>query len=925
MAQNVGTLISSAIRPHDSLDPIASAFASEIKGGFHTATTTSSRNSIIIERREWGMMCYVTDEDKTYQLRKDYASSNIMDNDNWVEFSGSGGGAGGGGSSEWLDSVKSVLFSVPVSPIDKDRYLVGRKSTDSIIWGTYSTPGIVTQWNDLLSKWDVTIPTDGMSVRVDDEDNSIYKFEGTWGTGDWEKEKLGQVRALEANFINGISYSVVMDPPIGSYVEDLVYLTKFDSTNTGLTVSININSMGDVLVKKPSPNGLINLFPNEIDTTYVYSLTYDGTYFQMVKPFEDGVFDIKYYIDPNDYVVVPQYYQYWVYGNLTVAGYMENHGHVIVMNGALILDGGTFSNVGSGQLLLTSINTGSTTSYNNSQTIQFSSEYTLTGPSVSASILDSSITQSKINIVNSSSGTAGYILGWTSSGGFMWVDGSSFGVIGPAEDGTYADGIFTDFTPTTPIGTAVDRFNEMLLLLAPTPPSNWNNAITSIGFTNTSYTARALTTGSLVTIYNTTTPTLTDVDTVGTQANAKVDTTGLTFSLVDNSTTLETVTLAGTATPLKNSGYIRHSASGDPYIGVSGKAGFWNGITDFSIASTLPAITPSSSQRTLQLFHPGSDSPDSFNYYIDGALTVTIGTIAATVPTMTSYISGVPTLTTSDTITSIGFSVSNVASYFWAATSVWAINAGHVNALTGNPDSIPTSYGETGSVTGQSTGVATGQFSDLSFFFTTKGRNSIGVYGSNTTFTSTSHRIDTVSNESSRLTSGSGNYPASGYGSVYDSTQSLIGTYTEELQLKNGSYVYPNVDYTSVGGPDYSTSTGTRWVTFNIGTFVNNSSFTLNINGSSGITSIGQANLLIEVKIEGSTFWVDGDSTYSGTGNPGSVSDGVAAVVFGSSTATSRRITFGAPLVPYSGSIIVRIGFTGTGPQFTNLTATSIV
>jgi hypothetical protein len=33
MAKNIGTLISSAIRPNDSLDPIASAFGNEIKGG----------------------------------------------------------------------------------------------------------------------------------------------------------------------------------------------------------------------------------------------------------------------------------------------------------------------------------------------------------------------------------------------------------------------------------------------------------------------------------------------------------------------------------------------------------------------------------------------------------------------------------------------------------------------------------------------------------------------------------------------------------------------------------------------------------------------------------------------------------------------------------------------------------------------------
>ena len=41
--------------------------------------------------------------------------------------------------------------------------------------------------------------------------------------------------------------------------------------------------------------------------------------------------------------------------------------------------------------------------------------------------------------------------------------------IGNAEDGTYTDGLFTDFAPTTPIGTAIDRINEVLKSLAPSP------------------------------------------------------------------------------------------------------------------------------------------------------------------------------------------------------------------------------------------------------------------------------------------------------------------------------------------------------------------------------------------------------------------------------------------------------------------------
>lgn len=51
--------------------------------------------------------------------------------------------------------------------------------------------------------------------------------------------------------------------------------------------------------------------------------------------------------------------------------------------------------------------------------------------------------------------------------------------IGTAEDGDYTDGLFVDFVPTTTIGTAVDRFNEVLKQLAPSPAPNLSN----IGYT----------------------------------------------------------------------------------------------------------------------------------------------------------------------------------------------------------------------------------------------------------------------------------------------------------------------------------------------------------------------------------------------------------------------------------------------------------
>ncbi len=57
-----------------------------------------------------------------------------------------------------------------------------------------------------------------------------------------------------------------------------------------------------------------------------------------------------------------------------------------------------------------------------------------------------------------------------SSGSFTIAASTTGGsTIGTAEDSDYTDGLFTDFTTNTTIGTAVDRFNEVLKALAPAP------------------------------------------------------------------------------------------------------------------------------------------------------------------------------------------------------------------------------------------------------------------------------------------------------------------------------------------------------------------------------------------------------------------------------------------------------------------------
>ena len=72
---------------------------------------------------------------------------------------------------------------------------------------------------------------------------------------------------------------------------------------------------------------------------------------------------------------------------------------------------------------------------------------------------------SNVTVTNNANGS----ITIASSGG---GGGGGSGAIGSAEDGDYTDGLFSDFTSSTNVGTAVDRFNEVLKALAPDPAPN---------------------------------------------------------------------------------------------------------------------------------------------------------------------------------------------------------------------------------------------------------------------------------------------------------------------------------------------------------------------------------------------------------------------------------------------------------------------
>jgi hypothetical protein len=250
MAQNIGTLVTAAIRPNDSLDLIASAYANEIMGGLHRATASTDRDAIITARREWGMMCYVINEDKMYQLSYNNSSTSLTDNSNWIEFTGGGGG--------------------------------------------------------------------------------------------------GSVIHLDAYTIDGQGYTASGTNTIPSYSQDALYIVNFTSANVGASVSLDIDSLGQRVVKKTDGSSLTHISTGELTTNYQYLVTYNGVEFELLNPGSGAGSGLsnKYYISNTETVTVPSANQYWIYGDLTLDGDIDNYGHVIVANGSLNIGSGALNNLG---------------------------------------------------------------------------------------------------------------------------------------------------------------------------------------------------------------------------------------------------------------------------------------------------------------------------------------------------------------------------------------------------------------------------------------------------------------------------------------------------------------------------------------------------------------------------------------------------
>lgn len=484
--------------------------------------------------------------------------------------------------------------------------------------------------------------------------------------------------------------------------------------------------------------------------------------------------------------------------------------------------------------------------------------------------------------------------------------------IGVPTRGTYDGGLLA-FTPTTLISDATDETNLILAKLAPAKPPNLSTKTISL---NSQYTAKEAGTNiSRTTVTDVIRPQISTVtsfyDGDNGTLSAEIDAT------VEGSIVLTTASQAGTY------GALVVTADVDYYAGQPGKEGFWRALS----AYILPTSDLAYGVHTYQMKHTTTGNTNLLYLYVDNPTTVTISSETKDLSfATTSYVSGVPTLSSGSQI-KFDFTINSAVGKFFNATKIADVTGSNVSTLNIAPDVAGYAENATIAITAATVTVNSSTYSE-SPSVSIRGYNSKSVAGTLKSVTLGS-RIDTVSNETVRKTSGSGQYPSSGYGSTFDSSLSLKTVYTEELQMLNGSYQRPAaVNYSGnlpVAGPDYSSGMGVddRWVTFVHGTSLSNASaFTITISGASGSWSgVETSGIKIYAKVEGATNWIDCNSAYPGVGSP--VNNGDPALVFGSSTIYSKRVTFGS--TPRSGILYVRIGLpSGSDKKFTSVSIGSI-
>lgn len=499
---------------------------------------------------------------------------------------------------------------------------------------------------------------------------------------------------------------------------------------------------------------------------------------------------------------------------------------------------------------------------------------------------------------------AGFLLGANEDGdGFVWVDPEHLGVtgvIGLPPDGAYGDPVLGDPTNLSEDDTAAMAFDKvvsLLALIAPAPPQALSQkTLTIVG----GYTARESGTGNSHYCTDDDTPTVTPGLAV-TLANSFRDANAGVLSAEMDGIEVGSHTL----TPSDDTGIygeLQILADFDPYAGQAGKEGIFKGLI-----AALNSASISLGEHTARLVHSLTGAAQLI-FFVDDPTSPSITSVSSGVSGVTGYKSGVPCLLTGNLV-NVQFDVSDFCGTHYNNTRIASAQSAQtgtqVNASLGGPYNPASVFNANIDLT-----VQNNQYSE-GVMIARRAYNSKGDVTTSDLYTTI--RVDSVGTET-RVVSGVGQYPSSGYGSSYDSTESLA--LNKELQFINGRFGYPGaVDYSSnvPAGPDYTGLTpdahnSMRWVTFSLGSITNASFVQFTLQGAQNITGGAiVSGMEVYLRVDGATpttGWIDANAAYPGVGNP--TANGDAALDVGASTATAKRVTFGAAVK--TGQVFVRIG-----------------
>lgn len=339
--KNIGQLVGGPIRVNDSRDTYPSAYSNELLGGLHSVSTISDRDSIFLQRRSWGMLCYVIENKTTYQLTYNDENSNLNDNSNWLVYSDNNTGG-----SSYI--VKAIRYSKPVQAdgvIIGDKFLINTNDNDSsaITWKDDSNntikAGTIAICRDInesgICTFNYIEPINGETVRVIDyqektstkEPYSLYKYIGDYDNdGKWIKERTNQILFLDFSFYRSTDTEYIYNANINPFYEitDKLYVLSFNITND-LDKPVYLIINGDITKKYKlnyfnyNSNVNTDIVKNSlnINKKYISQLSFKSSYIFTILNIRDKYCidsitndnaTISFNVSTNDYTITIKHY-----------------------------------------------------------------------------------------------------------------------------------------------------------------------------------------------------------------------------------------------------------------------------------------------------------------------------------------------------------------------------------------------------------------------------------------------------------------------------------------------------------------------------------------------------------------------------------------------------------------------------------------